>query len=270
MGEGHVASRYECKYLVSHRVAAEIRRFMEPFMVPDAFAAGRPGNRYRICSLYLDTLDLHLYHQTAYGEKDRFKLRVRSYSDDAASPVFLEVKRRVNEVILKRRVGLPRDVALELLSTGRSDRLGGCSNEQLADLEYFKAHLAVAAARPFLRVRYVREAYEAVGGDPLRITFDTDIDWLPTCAMDVNLDAAGWIATGVPGEVLEIKFTDRFPAWVGTMIRGFDLNRESVAKYVLSVDSLFADSRESAGADPRAPGPRTGWDGRPVWAREVL
>jgi hypothetical protein len=262
-------SRYECKYLVSPLVANEIRRFIEPFMVLDHFARERAHHRYPICSLYLDTLDLQLYQQTAAGEKNRFKLRVRSYSDDAATPVFLEVKSRVNDAIMKRRAKLPRDRAAAILATGIIDQLDGSAGEVLSDLDFFNGHVTVAAACPFLRVRYFREAYEALGGDPLRITFDTEIEWLPTTKVEFGLAAEGWIPTPVEGTVLEIKFTDRYPAWVREMIRAFGLHRQSVAKYVLSVDSLFAESGQTPTDRRRSLGPPAGWDGRPAWAREV-
>jgi len=267
--ENVVRSRYECKYLVSPTLVEDLRGFIDPFMVPDPHAYRSPEHRYPICSLYFDTLDLELYRQTTAGEKNRFKLRVRSYSDDPETPVFLEVKRRVNDVVLKRRAKLIREDAVAVLADGTSGWPEGCSSDPLADLDFFNGHLTVAAARPFLKVRYLREAYEATGGDPLRVTFDTDIEWLPTSAVDFQSGVTGWIPTPVPGVVLEIKFTDRYPAWVGEMIRAFGLRKQSVAKYVLSVDSLFAASGQTIVDKKRAPGPPAGWDGRPAWAREV-
>jgi len=267
--ESVLQSRYECKYLVSPALANEIRSFVGPFMVPDTFARRHPDYRYPICSLYFDTLDLLLYRQTATGEKNRFKLRVRSYSDDPATPVFLEVKRRVNDVILKRRAKLPREAAIAVLEDGDFSWPEGNPGGLLADLDFFKGHLSVAAAQPFLRVRYLREAYEANGGDPLRVTLDTYIEWLPTSTADFRFGVPGWFQTPVPGVVLEIKFTDRYPEWVGEMIRVFGLHRQSVAKYVLSVDSLFAESGQAVIDGHRLPGPPSGWDGRPAWAREV-
>jgi hypothetical protein len=253
---------------VSPTVADEIRRFIQPFMVPDPYARRRADNRYPICSLYFDSLDLHLYRQTAAGEKNRFKVRVRSYSDDAATPVFLEVKCRTNDVILKRRARLPRSVAMEILNTGNSAWLASNAGDLLADLEFFNGHVTIANARPFLRVRYIREAYESLGGDPLRITLDTDIAWLPTSIVDFNLGATGWIPTPVRGTVLEIKFTDRYPAWVGQMIGAYDLQRQSLAKYVLSVDSLFAESGDRVNGVAASSRP-AGRDWRPSWADEL-
>lgn len=265
---GLLPSRYECKYLVSGDTATEIRGFIQPFMVPDRFARRRTGHCYPISSLYFDTLDLALYRQTSSGEKNRFKLRVRSYSDDPGTPVFLEVKRRVNDVILKRRAGLPRDVAIDMLTTGNSTRLEGSTSELLADLAYFTGHVTVAGARPFLRVRYDREAYEAVGGDPLRITLDTHIAWLPTSTADFALSGEGWRSASVPGTVLEIKFLDRYPRWVGEMIRAFGLQRQSVAKYALSVDSLFGRPGGASAARAWSAGSLVHSGARPAWADE--
>ena len=39
----------------------------------------------------------------------------------------------------------------------------------------------------------------------------------------------------VGGVILELKFTDRFPRWMRLMIRTFDLQRRSMAKYVVCV-----------------------------------
>ena len=65
-------SRYECKYAISPLVLPALRQFIEPFMRPDPFASLQPGYRYPICSLYLDTEDLHLYQQTARASSARF------------------------------------------------------------------------------------------------------------------------------------------------------------------------------------------------------
>jgi hypothetical protein len=267
--ESALASRYECKYLVSPEVASEIRAFVAPFMVPDRFAREHATRGYPLCSLYFDSPDLHLYRQTAAGEKNRFKLRVRSYADETDAPVFLEVKRRINDVILKRRAKLCRDAAVAVLTTGHFDGLGESTRELLADLEFFRGHLTLAAARPFLRIRYLREAYEGVGGDPLRITLDTDIAWSPTSIVDFRLGGDGWIQTPVPGTVLEIKFTDRYPAWVGEMIRVFALQRQSVAKYVLSVDSFFAQPSLTNVEMQRSSAAAAALDRHAAWALEV-
>jgi hypothetical protein len=86
-------SRYECKYIVSPLILSALRAFVEPFLEPDPYAAAHADLHYTICSLYFDSDDLCLYEQTVAGDKDRFKLRVRTY-DDTDSLAFFEIKRR--------------------------------------------------------------------------------------------------------------------------------------------------------------------------------
>ena len=238
-------SRYECKYLVDARVVPRIREFLRPFTEPDEFAALCKGYRYPICSLYLDSPDLKLYLQTVGGEKDRFKLRVRTYSDDPASPAFFEVKRKLNTIVHKRRAGLDREKAHRLLSDGRLDPQGlGTIDHR--DAEYFQNHVAFVEARPVVRVKYVREAYQGLDNEPVRITLDTDLMHAVTFDHDLDHERGRWVATPLDGVILEIKFTERYPWWVQELVRSFGLHQRAVPKYVLSVDHMMMDGRESA------------------------
>ena len=48
------------------------------------------------------------------------------------------------------------------------------------------------------------------------------------------------------GSIIEIKFTERFPGWVHDLVRVFGLKQQPVPKYVLSVDYVMLEGRESA------------------------
>jgi len=229
--------RFECKYIVDPLTVARMRSYLEPFVRADSFARDCPGGRYRVSSLYLDSPDLALYQQTHAGEKDRFKLRVRTYDDDPSHPAFVEVKRKVNRVVHKRRVGLDRDDAQALLM--RRDPttiLRRLSGTRLADAEYFAHHLERISARPAIRVQYMREAYEATGNEPVRVTLDTELKHAVTLNDDLGHTTGEWIDTSVSGMIVEIKFTERYPWWVKEFIRAFQLRQQSVPKYILSVD----------------------------------
>jgi hypothetical protein len=240
-----LGSRYECKYLLSPMIVSEVREFIQPFMAPDRFAALRENHRYPICSLYLDSPDLLLYQQTVGGEKNRFKLRVRTYSDDASTPVFFEVKRKINNIVQKRRARVDRDDGLHFLA----ERLDGFGFHAIASpvskLEYFGAHMELAGARPLIRVRYTREAYESRGGDPVRITLDTELMHCVTFKTDLSHDQGRWVSTPVDGTILEIKFTERYPSWVRDLVQVFGLRQQPVPKYVWSVDHMLLEGRES-------------------------
>ena len=240
------ASRYECKYLISPMLVSEVREFIQPFMAPDRFAALRENYRYPICSLYLDSPDLLLYQQTVGGEKNRFKLRIRTYSDDRSAPLFFEVKRKINNIVQKRRARITHEGGMHFLA----ERLDGFGFHAVpapaSELEYFGSHMELAGARPLVRVRYQREAYESKGGDPVRITLDTELMHCVTFKTDLSHNRGRWVSTPVAGTILEIKFTDRFPSWIRDLVQVFGLRQQPVPKYVWSVDHMMLEGRESA------------------------
>ena len=238
-------SRYECKYMVDATAVPEMRRFLKSFTQPDNFAALRKGYRYPICSLYLDSPDLALYQQTVAGEKDRFKLRVRTYTNDPSKPAYFEVKRKVNNVVHKRRAELNRRQARAELEQLPND-LTGLRTSAKNDLEYFRHHVMLTQSRPVVRVRYLREAYQASGNEPVRITIDTDLWHAVTLDATLDHDLGRWTETPLHGTIVEIKFTERYPWWVQDFIRTFGLIQRAVPKYVLSVDHMMLEGRASA------------------------
>ena len=113
--------RFESKYLLTEAQAQAVRRFVRPYVESDSHASRRPDNGYPIASLYLDTPDLRLQRETLEGQRNRYKLRVRAYTDDASAPVFLEIKRRNNQVIQKQRCPARRADVTRLLAAGETD-----------------------------------------------------------------------------------------------------------------------------------------------------
>ncbi len=235
-------SRYECKYLVDPVAVPEMRHFLRSFTQPDNYAALRKGYRYPICSLYLDSPDLALYRQTVAGEKDRFKLRVRTYTDDPARPAYFEVKRKVNNIVHKRRAGLNRAQARAELDHVPTD-LAGLRASARKDIEYFRHHVMLTQARPVVRVRYVREAYQSNGNEPVRITIDTDLAHAITLDATLDHNSGQWTETPLSETIVEIKFTERYPWWVQDFIHTFGLIQRAVPKYVLSIDHMILEGR---------------------------
>lgn len=229
-----LASRFEFKYWVPPDLVPEVRRCIRPFVKPDRYAAEREGLRYPISSLYLDTPGLDLYRSTIEAHRNRFKLRIRAYTDREEDPVFLEIKKRANQIVRKRRVAVKRAQAIALLQ-GRLP-----AGERNSAFEEFAQLTTRIGARPLLRVRYLREAYESSGRDPVRITFDFELMHAVTPDADLGLNGGGWEETPTEGVILEVKFTDACPSWATSMVRTLGLERRSVPKYVLSVDRAKA------------------------------
>ena len=103
-----VFKRYELKYMITREQKDRILRAMEPYMVQDRFG------RSTIRNIYFDTDDFILARHSIAKPDFKEKLRIRSYA--AASPdstVFVELKRKFDHVVYKRRVALPENFAMK-------------------------------------------------------------------------------------------------------------------------------------------------------------
>ncbi|MFG0253080.1 MAG: VTC domain-containing protein [Phycisphaerales bacterium JB038] len=225
-----LTSRFECKYLIPPGLVPALRTSLRPYVRPDEYAARSEDHSYWISSLYLDSPDLCLARTTMEGHKSKFKLRILYYSDRVGEPVFCEIKRRNNQVVKKRRAAVSRSAAAAFLA-GRAlnGGRGDASFREFVDLS-FRCN-----ARPVIRVKYRREAYESASGEPVRITFDTRLCHLLTTDGNLSLNGGGWREHDPGGVIFEIKFTGNYPRWVRELIRRFGLQKQSIPKYVMSV-----------------------------------
>lgn len=239
-GKGDLTScRYELKYRISEGKAQAVKDFVQHYLSVDKYALMYPDRQYPISSLYLDSPDLDLCRETIVGKPNRFKLRIRAYSDVSQSPLFLEVKRRVNRVILKSRARVERTELKEVLE-GVADwqRRSPKEEEVLRQFLFYKETLH---AQPTILVRYSREPFEGEGENRVRVTFDRQLCFRQPQGLEVPLNGNGWQLAALPFVILEIKFTDHYPLWLKEMVRSFNLNLSSMSKYVSSVTQSHQD-----------------------------
>jgi hypothetical protein len=245
MGFAHKmqASRYELKYLIDEQKARAVRDFVLHYLSCDEHTDPNEGFGYSVHSLYLDSPDLRLCRATMTGEKNRFKLRLRFYEDSPEAPVFFEIKRRVNDVMLKQRASVWRSSVPRLLAghwPSRDDLIKN-DDKNFKALHNFCNLRNMIRAQPAAYTSYLREAYEPTDSNLFRVTFDRR---LLAGAYSNELTVAGldkWARPNVEGVVLELKFTDRFPRWMHDCVQLFNLQRRSVAKYVECVTALRGD-----------------------------
>lgn len=226
--------RFELKYRLLPQDVPALREFVRCHLEPDPFSAAQPDRSYPVHSIYLDSPDLRLCQATVNGERNRFKLRMRYYSDEPEAPVFFEVKSRRNECILKKRAFVQRACVTSLLTGERAtpDHLVTEDARQLDALNSFMATAQSLGAGPRAYVGYQREAWMSRGHNNLRITFDREVACEPCAIAEFTTDHPDAAEVFPDDVILEIKFTDRFPDWVGEMVRTFNLVRGGAAKYV--------------------------------------
>ena len=226
--------RYELKYRIAESQAALVAQFIKPYMHLDRYCKLQPGSTYPIVALYLDSGDFRLCRETLEGKKNRFKLRIRSYTDEPDHPCFFEIKRRFNNIIIKSRTRVRRQEIATLLS-GRHlpPQYYYPNNEEV--LNQFQLYMSYINARPVIRIRYMRQAYEGGLFNRVRVTFDRELSYNTTSKPDVTLNDTGWQHVPLNFVILEIKFTGRYPAWLNQMVRCLNLKRTSMSKYASAI-----------------------------------
>jgi len=228
--------RFEMKYLISESKAAAMTQFMKPYIPVDRYCKLQRGGDYPIVSLYIDSEKLRLCRESLEGHQNRFKLRIRSYTDEPDYPCFFEIKRRINTVIMKSRARvMHRDVAGLLAGLPLPPQN---YNVDYKALNQFQLYAASIRARPTILIRYMRQAYEGEGEGRVRVTFDRRLCYKVTRVPEVRLGGTGWQPSPftVGQVILEIKFTGHYPAWLTRMVKYFDLKARAISKYGSSIE----------------------------------
>jgi len=227
--------RYEMKYVITESKAEAIRQFIKPYIQPDRYSKLQRGGWYPIVSLYLDSPDLRLCRETLTGQKNRFKLRIRSYTDEPDYPRFLEIKRRVNNVIIKSRARIAnQDVEPFLAGLPLAPQ---SFKTDINVLNQFQLYVRSIDARPMVLVRYMRQAFESDSENRVRVTFERELCYCVTTKPEVRLGGSGWQVNflTIGFVILEIKFNGCYPPWLTRMAQYLNLWQRPVSKYVTSI-----------------------------------
>lgn len=230
-----ISYRHELKYHISESKAEAIAQFIKPHLQLDRYCKLQQSGDYPIVSLYLDSGDLHLCRESLGGHKNRFKLRIRSYTDEPDYPRFCEIKRRINTIIIKNRARvMNRDVPTLLAGLPLPPQNYTADTETINQFQFYMNNIR---ARPAVLVRYTRQAYEGGSENRLRVTFDRELAYNVTSLPEVRLSGGTWQLNPytLGGIILEIKFTGHYPVWLSRMVKCFNLRQQSISKYASSI-----------------------------------
>ena len=96
---------------------------------------GDEYGRSTICNLYYDTPDYLLIRRSIEKPVYKEKLRIRSYSKASSdSTVFVELKKKYNHVVYKRREALTNKEAVNWLS---GEKPTSVNNQITSEIDYF-------------------------------------------------------------------------------------------------------------------------------------
>jgi len=215
-----VFQRYEIKFLLDRRQREAVMRAMEPYMELDQYGHSTIRN------IYYDTDNYRLVRTSLEKPVYKEKLRVRSYRQAAAEDeVFVELKKKFNSVVYKRRFSaVQRQAAAYLAGRGELPMRTQVTEE----VDYFLRFYETLAPRVFLS--YEREAYFTKEPSEFRVTFDENILWRET---DLSLEKGVYGEAIIsPGQALmEIKTPDSLPMWMVKVLSRENIRRTAFSKY---------------------------------------
>jgi SPX domain protein involved in polyphosphate accumulation len=227
-------NRFELKYLLTLQQAEQFRLALKAYLKPDEHGDGC----YAPTSLYYDSPDLRCYWEKVDGVKFRRKLRIRRYEADEAllpeTPVFVEIKQRVDRVTQKRRAVLPFREALRLCN---DRQMPEHAPDDKAVIEEIYAFVWNYNLRPVSIVRYLRQAFIGAEYDlGLRVTFDTN---LTVQTQSLWLDAPSDRMLILPANltVMEIKVNERIPYWLTELVAAHNFQLVRMSKYCKSIEA---------------------------------
>ncbi len=217
-----VFRRYEKKYLLSKDQYRQLMIRFGGIMELDQYG------RHRIGNIYLDTPDYRLIRTSLEKPVYKEKVRLRGYGDfwdrEEEGRVFLEVKKKYEHVVYKRRIEMGYAEARRYLYEGiRPDR----QDQIFLELDHCIRQYGL---KPMAYIGYERMAYTFTKISDLRVTFDRDIlgrgrDLELTCGAYGN-------ALLEPGQVLmEIKVPGAVPLWMSQTFSELEIFPVSYSKY---------------------------------------
>lgn len=232
-----VFRRTEQKYFLNEAQAVAFRAAMAAHMEHDRFATSAIRN------IYYDTPDYRLIRRSLEKPVYKEKLRLRSYGDATADDsVFLEMKKKYDGVVYKRRVSLPAAEAQAYMADPKRQLNKGQIGREI---DYFKQFYGNLFPAVFLS--YDRESWRSPDGK-LRITMDWNILYRTE---DVDLTKPNYgqqlLEPGV--SLVEIKSPGAMPLWLARVLSENQIRQISFSKYGAVYRRLLAEHKlESRGS----------------------
>lgn len=216
-----VFNRYEKKYLLSREQYEKLMEKVKPYVKEDLY------KEYEIRNIYYDTEQNELIRTSIEKPVYKEKFRIRCYGQPTKdSKVFLEIKKKYNGLVNKRRITLPYSEAEAYLKGNREQVL----NKQISgEITYLMERYEL---KPRLYLAYNRIAFSGLEDDGFRLTFDYNIRgrW-----EELNLVSDEKVESLLEEgqRLMEVKVNNALPLWFVKILSELEIRSTSFSKYGL-------------------------------------
>lgn len=233
MKESKVFRRIEKKYILTELQYRILLKEIEGFMKIDNYGESE------ILNIYYDTPNFYLIRNSLDKPIYKEKLRLRTYgipNDDA--PAFIEIKKKFQDVVYKRRVQMPYILAKSYLNGDiiPDTPLTPVEKQIFNEIEYFRNRYKTLS--PQMSVCYKRIAMYGMDDPELRITFDRAIN----CRIDetdLRKGCYGEQIIRLDQHLMEIKITGAMPLELAHILSKLNIQSTSFSKYGKGYENLI-------------------------------
>ena len=223
-----VFKRYELKYMLTLEQKEKIIEAMAQHMALDRYG------RTTIRNIYFDTDDYRLIRRSVEKPAYKEKLRVRSYSQATAdSTVFVELKKKYDNVVYKRRLPLRQADAMAWVCGEKACPVDTQISREIAYFLDFYGKL-----KPTVFLSYGREAYYDTDGGDFRVTFDDNI-LCRQSELDLCAPACGTPILPEGKVLMELKCSGGIPLWMVEVLSREHIYKTSFSKYATAYSMLI-------------------------------
>lgn len=214
-----IFKRYEKKYILEEAQYLGLMSCLAAKMTPDNYGL------HTISNIYFDTADYELVRNSIEKPEYKEKLRLRCYGKAGEdSPVYVELKKKLDGIVYKRRAELKLKDARKYLYYGiypvRDSQI-------LREIDYAVNRYVL---KPAAAVSYDRTAFYGNEDSELRVTFDHNIR-CRNHSLDLSKGPFGTQLLKQGQMLMEVKIPGAMPVWMSRTFAELSVYPVSYSKY---------------------------------------
>ena len=220
--------RYEKKYLINQEQYNELLIKLTEYMNPDEHC--KSGENYSIYNIYYDTKDNIVISHSISKPTYKEKLRLRSYyiPKSTTDKVFLELKKKINGIVNKRRVVLTLEEAKRFVELGEKPIPKDAISEQVInEIAYYLSNNKVY---PTVYISYSRKAFFGKDDRDFRLTFDSKIITRRN-SLSLEYGSFGSELLEKNQYLMEVKILGAIPIWLASILSELSIYNTHFSKY---------------------------------------
>ena len=212
--------RVEKKYILTKEQHDKVLVLVNDYLVSDQYG------KSTICNIYFDTDNYDLISHSIEKPYFKDKVRLRSYNVPSKdSKVYLEIKRKYDGVVGKRRIEMTLSDFEKYIEDKNSLDI---SNKQIkSELDYY---FNLYNLKPAMYISYSREAFYQRDNPDFRLMFDSQIQ-AREYDLDLSKGSYGKDILGSGKYIMEVKTLGAMPIWFVNILEECNILPGSFSKY---------------------------------------